>query len=70
MARPERNPVRARTTVRNRSGFPRERCHAALVDVSFGANSSENALYLSSISQPILQYLLNSVCAKAVKCVG
>ena len=50
MARHERNPVRARTNVRNRAGFPRERSHAALVDVSFGANSSERRLYFSSDS--------------------
>ncbi len=47
MARPERNPVRARTAVRNRAGFPRERSHAALVDVSFGANKSANTGIIS-----------------------
>ena len=70
MARPERNPVRARTDVRNRAGFLRERSHAALVDVSFGANSSEHRLYFSLYSQSILHHLLNSVCAKAVKYAG
>ena len=70
MVRPERNPVRARTTVRDRAGFPRERSHAALADVSFGANSSEDTVYLSSKFQPILYHLLNSVCAKAVKYAG
>ena len=69
-ARLERNPGRARTIVRNRAGFLRERSLAALVDVSFGANSSEDRLYFSPYSQSILHLLLNSVCAKAVKNAG
>ena len=36
----------------------------------FGANSSENRLYLSPKSQRILHHPLNSVCAKAVKYAG
>ena len=74
MARTERNPVRARTTVRNRAGFPRERSHAVLpygrLDVRFGANLKEDTLYLSYNSQPIIHRHLNSGCAKAVKYVG
>ena len=70
MARPERNPVRARTTVRNRAGFLRERSHAALVDVSFGANFNEDRLYSYPKSQPVLHHLLNSICVKAVKYAG
>ena len=70
MVRPERNPVRARTEVRNRAGFRRERGHAALVDVSLGANSSDDTVYLSTKLQPLPPHLLNFVCAKAVKYPG
>ena len=70
MARLEQNPMRARAVVRNRVGFLRERSHAALVDVSFGANSSEDTLYLSSYWRPFLNHQLNPVCAKAVKHAG
>ena len=34
--------------------------------MSFGANSNENRLCFFPYSKPVLHYLLNSVCAKAV----